>query len=581
MTTTKEHSTKSSNGPQLRLPFINDCLIALIALLLIEFLCFGLILNRVGFYMDDWSMYSGLHFGPKPWLDLTMECLKDPKVVIRPLEAPYFAALFKWFGARPFGHHLVNALFEAAGAWFLYLGLARVSHSKKLSFLAAAIFLLYPNHDATHYWLTASSATVSLTLYTLSFWQAVKGFQEKRIGLVFLSAFTFLVSVFNYESFLPLFPFTFLCCLFIALETQASKGKALLQSILYFSPYVLITAITFWYRRIYLPRVLPDAWTPSTGFDLSHIVTVYSEGLQSNLTAKTISFFLEQSQKAFAGDVGSGMSPIEWLFLGLTFLTVAATPFLLKSEKAIKATTIFKLVVAGILTILSSYSIYALALTYVPGLDTIINRINAGASIGSALIIACLLFLVTLGIKNMPARNTVVVVSAALISCFLVLANWGLSKPWIASWGVQKHIRGIIESKHSSFKSGDSIMLANAPRYVMWAPLFDGVWDFQNMVRWTLDNKDINAGVVSERIVLSKDDARDISHGYLCQTYPYKTMHLLTPGPETWYTVPSGEGFVTIVENHGMAFGLNKEMPSKWRAQLAVNNAYSVPSSKP
>ncbi|MBX9769780.1 MAG: hypothetical protein K2X29_00325, partial [Candidatus Obscuribacterales bacterium] len=60
MTATKEHSTKSSNGPQLRLPFINDCLIALIALLLIEFLCFGLILNRVGFYMDDWSMYSGL-----------------------------------------------------------------------------------------------------------------------------------------------------------------------------------------------------------------------------------------------------------------------------------------------------------------------------------------------------------------------------------------------------------------------------------------------------------------------------------------------------------------------------------------
>ncbi len=577
MTSIREQTESSKSIKQLPFRFGNDGLVTLIALLLIEFFCFGSIINHIGFYMDDWSMYCSLHFGPKPWLDLTMECLKDPKVIIRPLEAPYFAALFNWFGGRPFGHHLVNDLFEAAGAWFLYLGLVRVSHNKRLSFLAAAIFLLYPNHDATHYWITASSATVSLTLYTLSFWQAVKGFQERRISLVILSAFTFLLSVFNYESFLPLFPFTFLCCLFITLENQPNKVRAFMQSLLYFSPYVVITAITFWYRRIYLPRVLPDAWTPAAGFDLNHIMTVYGEGFHSNLTAKTFSFFVEQCQRALT----SGISSMEWLYLVFATVTVAAAAYLLgESEKETTIPTLLKLLLAGLVTILSSYSIYALALTYVPGLDTIINRINAGASLGSAIIIACLLVLVTAGTKNLRARGGLTIALAALICGFFALSNLGLSRPWTASWEVQKHIRRIIENKRSTFNSGDSIMLANAPRYVMWAPLFDGVWDFQNMVRWTLNNKDINAGVVSERIVLSKDDARDISHGYLCQTYPYKTMHLLTPGPETWYTVPSGEDFVTIVENHGMAFGLDKEMLSKWRSQLASSSAYSVPSSK-
>lgn len=544
---------------------VNHGLIALIAFLALEFLCFGLILNRIGFYMDDWSMYSNLHFGPKSFLDLTMECLKDPKVIIRPLEGPYFAFLFKAFGGKPFGHHLVNALFEAFGAWFLYLGLSRVSRSRELSFLAAAIFLLYPNHDATHYWITASSATVSLTLYTLSFWQAVKGFQEKKIALVFLSAFSFLLSVFNYESFLPLFPFTFVCCLFVALEIQANKVKAALQTALYFSPYVAITIITWWYRRIYLPSVLPESWTPSAGFDINHIIAVYREGFNDNLLPPAITFFVEQASKA----ITTGIAPIEWLFWSLAVAIVLVTPLLLSySEKQASPLTLLKMSGAGLVTILSSYSIYGLALTYIPRLDTIINRINAGASIGSALLITCGLFALSLIIKNNRLRTAIPILASALIIGLFMLSNWGLSKPWIASWGVQKHIRAIIENKRDSFRSGDSILLANAPRYVMWAPLFDGVWDFQTMVRWCLDNKNINAGVVSERIVLSKDDARDISRGYLCGTYPYKTMHLLTPGPETWYRVPSGQTFIEIIEKQGMDFGLDKTMPAKWRSQL-------------
>jgi hypothetical protein len=569
MTSTVTNTTTTSPDKKQPSPLVNDGLLSLIAFLLLEFLCFGLILNRIGFYMDDWSMYSNLHFGPKNFIDLTIECLKDPKVIIRPLEGPYFAALFTWFGGSPFGHHLVNALFEAFGAWFLYLGLHRVCHNKRFAFLASAIFLLYPNHDATHYWITASSATVSLTLYTLSFWQAVKGFQEKRISLVFLSAFSFLLSVFNYESFLPLFPFTFVCCLFIALDNNAKKAKAALQTALYFSPYVIITVITWWYRRVFLPLVLPGSWTPAAGFDINHIVTVYREGFNDNLLLPAATFFVEQANKAIA----AGVSPIEWLFFALALLTTAATPFLLaKSETEIKPITFAKLVVAGLITILSSYSIYGLALTYVPLLDTIINRINAGATIGSAMIIASVIFLLsqTFGRANGLAKTILPAILGGFLVGLFVLSNWGLSKPWIASWGVQKQIRSIIENKRASFKSGDTIVLANAPRYVMWAPLFDGVWDFQTMVRWCLNNKDINGCVVSERIVLSKDDARDISRGYLCGTYPYKTMHLLTPGPETWYEVPSGEAFISIIENHGMHFGLDKTMPAKWRTQLST-----------
>lgn len=547
---------------------ISDGLIALIAIFLLEFLCFGSIIGKIGFYMDDWSMYAGLHFGPNNWLDLTTACLKDPKVIIRPLEAPYFALLFKCFGNKPLGHHLVNAICEAFGAWFLYLGLARVCQNRAFAFISSAIFLLYPNHDATHYWLTASSATVSLSLYTLSFWQAVKGFQDNRFGLVLLSAFTFLLSVFNYESFMPLFPFTLLCCLFLALEGQQNKKQAITKTILYFSPYLAITVVTWWYRRVYLPRVLPDSWTPATGFDLGHIITVYREGFNGNIFPPAFAFFGQQVTRFLS----TGIDQSESILFVAVIATSAITAFwLAKSDSQIKPSMLAKLSIAGFATILSSYSIYALALTYVPGLDTIINRINAGASVGTALIIASLIFFISSTIKSVNARSIVAATLSTMLLGFFVLSNWGLSKPWIASWGVQKHIRTIIENKHSMFKTGDSIILANAPRYVMWAPLFDGVWDFQNMVRWSLNNKEINAGVVSERIVLTRNDASDISHNYRCGTYSFKSMHLLTPAPETWYRVPSAERFIEIVENHGMAFGLDKTMPSKWRTQLQNN----------
>jgi hypothetical protein len=102
----------------------------------------------------------------------------------------------------------------------------------------------------------------------------------------------------------------------------------------------------------------------------------------------------------------------------------------------------------------------------------------------------------------------------------------------------------------------------------MWAPVFDGVWDFEAMVHIITKNPRIKAGVVSERLVLSATEVKDISAGYLCASYPFKRMFLLVPNPETWYQISSAQQFIDCIKNHGMQFGLDPKTPARWQSEL-------------
>lgn len=159
-------------------------------------------------------------------------------------------------------------------------------------------------------------------------------------------------------------------------------------------------------------------------------------------------------------------------------------------------------------------------------------------------------------------------VMAPVVGSF-ILANWGLSKPWILSWATQKQIQQSILGNAQNLRPGDSIVLANCPRYVMWAPLFDGVWDFQNMLQFKLNRKDISGSVVSERLKVSRAYIEDVASGYSCGAYEFGHLLVFIPAPPKLIRVESAEDFVELVEKEGMTFGLDPEMPTIWRTQLA------------
>src|SRR3990167_1997404 len=144
------------------------CLVIFACLTIVWLLCFGHIDCRVGFYLDDWATFSPMHFVEKTWWSLFQSCLADDRLVIRPLECGLFALTWLAFGDHPLGHHLINGAFEILGAFLAHLALSRLTANRALSLVAALLVLIYPTHDATHYWVIASAISGALTLYLLS-----------------------------------------------------------------------------------------------------------------------------------------------------------------------------------------------------------------------------------------------------------------------------------------------------------------------------------------------------------------------------------------------------------------------------
>ena len=251
-------------------------LLALLALLAAEAICFGPVVRHVGLYLDDWWIFCILKFAPHSFAGLVSQLFADPRITIRPLEPIVYALPYLLFGAKPLAHHVVNAAVEVASAWFLYLAMARLSGNPAISLLASFIFLLYPAHDVTHYWIGASAITVSLALYNASLWQSVKGSQDKKSTSLLLSVLLFAASVFSYESFMP-FSILNAVCVFIVYGRTEPRRRSAAKAGLYLVPYLAVILAMWFYRQKLLPA-LGIGFTQHAHFKLDHAWEVISRG---------------------------------------------------------------------------------------------------------------------------------------------------------------------------------------------------------------------------------------------------------------------------------------------------------------
>lgn len=542
-----------------------DWLVALVCLLSIEFFCFGAIVQNIGFYLDDWTMYNTLHAGPQNLLGLMQHYLLDPKVIHRPLEVPWFSALHLMFGAKPLGYHLVNQAVEVLGAWFAYLALLPLTRSRTLALTAACLFLIYPSHDVTHYSVNSNSIPLSMSLFTLGLWQLVKAVELRSPWWVAASTTSYLLSLYNYELCLPLCVLYGASALFL-LWDKTSPLKALLWAALYQAPSALAVLSMVIYRCKILPA-LHLGWVYSSRFDLFHFLHVIQQGIKVSVSPYAFSYFGNLAQQT----VAAGLTNPEMLCLLFITLVPALCLLLLPSEEK-HPSTAARMILLGALGLLSSYTIYGMTADYMPVLGTSVDRINTGGSLGAVLLITgCLAFAIDkLALQSRSSKSLVVTCLCTGLLVLFTLTNWGFSRPWTSSWSVQKHIVRLVKQKAPSLHDGDIVLLANAPRFVMWAPVFDGVWDFEAMVHIVTKNPQIKAGVVSERMLVSKQNVKDISAGYLCATYPFKRMFLFVPNPEAWYPINSAQQFVDYVKQYGMQFGLDPKTPQRWQKELAA-----------
>jgi hypothetical protein len=521
-------------------------------LTLLEVLTFGDIVSKIGFYLDDWNMVRELHFGPRQPLEMIRTyMLTDPKIIPRPVEALHFALSYMAFGVKPLGYHVLNGIMEIAVAFMAYVVVHRMCASKVLALLSASIFLLYPIHDSTHYWVVASSTTLSMLLFLASMYCHIEANSRSNPWLFAATYLLFALSIFNYECYLPLFPISIAAALYVTPRPDWLK-RGLIQAI----PYILSIAAVLAYGKLIVPMLAPG-WVHSFSINPVAIIQTMIEGVQVSISPTPFTFFWSRVARDQALT-----QPMAWLAIagavsvGLVLLRAFA-------EEKVDGQRVLHMAGFGFAVVLFSYTIFGLNPEYEPTLLTIVNRINYGAAFGAGLLFASAAFL--------WRRKFLTTTFVALIA-FCMLSNWALARPWMQAWMMQRHVRNVLTAHKTEFKSGDSIILLNSPRYVMWAPLFDGAWDFQNLAQLTLEDDTIRGGVVSERLVVEPSALKDISHEFLCGEYPYDRMHALVATKSMVIPVKNAEQFIDTVAEHGMGFDLNKTLPATWRrqAQLAA-----------
>ena len=576
--------------------FLPDCL-AFLCLALVELLTFLPILSRVGYYLDDYATVAFLHFAPHDSIVSTLYSyfINDGRVLIRPVEVLHYGLIYLLFGEGSFPFHLVNVGFEILAAFLFYLVLKRLIGSPTVALASALFFLLHPGHDSSHYWVICSSLSLSMLLFLTSFWTALKAFDSNSPGLrclwQALSFCAFTLGLFNYETILPLCATTIMSV--FALQLKQSEGplfqrlrQAFAACLMPIVSALLGVGLLISFLKFGVPY-FGKGYDHAAVLDPALMFKTIMAGLQINLSPEPLQFFYKQAQFCLLEFSSSEKwrlaGAVAVMLLGVCALAVGSKPdSALQMNKDERASVLSpaELLFVGFLSVLASYTIFGLSHDHFPTLVTLVNRINGGANFAVSMMFSALmllllrsLVLITCAPRQVASGKRAAIAVAAFslvnaaICSFLLLADWGMAKPWMVSWQTQRHIQQKLKEALPLLPADASLLLINCPRYVMWAPVFDGVWDFQNLLRLTSNRSLARGNVVSDRLSITKEGLVDVSYGFECGKYPFAGLYVMVaPGGEV-VRVKDAAAFIDLVEKRGRQFGLDDKVFSKWREE--------------
>jgi hypothetical protein len=539
-------------------------LVILLLLFMVQASCFLPVCFNIGFYLDDWLTFWNLHFAPHNLVDLLKAAFADPRMITRPVQCVYYAFTYFLFGDRPLGYHLLRFALEYLGAVFLYMGIKRLSLSQFVAALCALIFILYPSHDATHYWIGGGLGPgFGLTLYLASFCFSVYAFAGKEKVLYPLALISYGLSAFCYESFLPMLVMSFCSILLLAAEQRTESRLNTMGSVVWwFVPFLAVGLLEPIYQRVILPRVATIFLSPSS-IDPAYFFNVFVQGLNMSFFAGLWSFLAERVREEVIIFTPTSALQIAGVLASTTGVVLVS----FSNDQCVRYRRLFT---AALLTFFASYLTFAVAQGYMPVLNSMINRVNIGASVAVSLVIALAIkwLIDHTGIKGKTALAVSLSITLPLV-LIMVLTDLALSSFWVRSWQVQKDIRFLVNQHKDKIQEGDAILLANAHRYLNWAPVFDGTWDFQSMLAMTLNRKKQSGGVICDRLTIKGDHIQDISANFLCADYPASRITVLFPSESAWITVKTPAEFIDLANKKERELALSAGTIQRWRAEAA------------
>ena len=498
---------------------------------------FGLQIRSLGFYNDDYAWLPPLaSAAPATLWNLCRSLFLDHygDFVARPSIPVYIAVLFRLCGQNPVLHQSVFLLIDAAIAWNFYRLLVEEGVSRPSALSAAVLAALYPNHDATHHWMTNSVAPLALagTLWAVRAWRRGEREGSAVFRVTALLSYLFFALLYEASALLALLPAVLEAWrLHREGRSPVSAAKGALSR--HWPPAACLAAVVA-YQRVLIPAILHSE-KHAMSLPLMHVWKVFQAGVECTLLNRLTHLVARSAQYALREFGG-----LDWLAFSLAALLLAGwdRAAARTSERPSEALP----VLAAAFFVLG-YAPYIFDPTYTPTIFNPTNRVNLVASLGGAAFWAWLT--ARLRTAERPRTRTLGgVLSILLLSGFL-LCDQVSGLQWARAAGLQREILSGLDPLLAGVEGPVDLLLYGIPERIGSGTVFESTYDFNGALRLRTAREDLQGRVGQGRVRFEK--GRAVLSWYGETPLSYERLHVYDASRKNLVRIPdkaAGDAFL-------------------------------------
>ena len=480
---------------------------ALLILLFVEGLSYGIFAGGLGFYHDDWFLLELASQGGGFW-GAVRTFARTATFWTRPIEMLQLPAFYALGGLHPLVYQLLLLGLETLEGLLFFVLLKKLTKNAELALLAAALALMCPNRAVTHVWFANSGQTVALVLALAGLILALDWIETRRLGRLGGAMACYLASVLTYESaaFMPLMLAGGL--LVRAVHSGRTVRAAALETARDLSPFAAALALALGWQRVGVKVLFGGSNPKAMGLSAAHVLKAFGAGFEC-VANRILDICSKSARPAFA--------EMSWTSILLWALFASAASFLLRPRKTAEGAVLKTALAAALGGFLGAYAPYAASAAYMPQIYGMMSRTN-----GSGALVAGLLF--ATGIYALKDSRAKAALLAAVVGAF-TWTNWHIEGQWARAWSVQKEILAQAAPQSAGLPQGATVIL-KAPHFVGDAVVFDASWDFPPALRLAARRPDLNGLVLSRMMAFTEKGLVEKVGGGLENLTPYGNLYL-------------------------------------------------------
>jgi len=427
---------------------------------------------HLGSYSDDWNFLRIFHFSEDQSLPGLIRSffLTHPNTLARPVQALYFAVLFRLFELNPTGYHAINTAVLLSGLCVLYFVLRALTENRLIALAITLVYGLLPHYSTDRFWNAGSQANLSMALSFFSLYCDLRLLTSKGLAIWGWKAAALLgltASALAYEIFMPLLLLSPLLIAFKWRELRAS-GSEVIPS----RPELALACLS-------TPAVLV-------------LIVIYKTGVSSR--AGSVGWWvicdgLRSYVELTFGAYGVGLPHVLltiarnywnwWVSLSTLLLVIMISWYLARvtrqsNAQLPRASVLAMLALAGMAVTGISYGYFYSYFGVNTGIN---NRVAIAAAIGVAFSLVAVAGALSRVVCFRRRVNHFFDVSIALVCGCGCLINNSIASFWIDASYKQQEILGDMARHFSTLPQGSAVMLDGFCPWIGPGIVFETDWD--------------------------------------------------------------------------------------------------------